>query len=208
MKSQAFLVLDKTDGNQNHLSMAALILENSEVRKLVSVLSVEAYHRLSELGLISSKTELIEGVVFDKMTKSPDYGYYSDLLFEFLSAIKPQDCIIRCEKPLTLNRSEPEPDISIIKGSLKDFKNVNPSTAVLIVEIANTSISYDREKISVYAEAGVENYWIADLKKMQIETYQKPIKDEYLQKTVYGINDQIPIFDSFIDLQKVFTEKE
>ncbi|HMZ59306.1 MAG TPA: hypothetical protein PL048_11055, partial [Leptospiraceae bacterium] len=95
MKSQAFLVLDKTDGNQNHLSMAALILENSEVRKLVSVLSVEAYHRLSELGLISSKTELIEGVVFDKMTKSPDYGYYSDLLFEFLSAIKPQDCIIR-----------------------------------------------------------------------------------------------------------------
>lgn len=188
--------------------MAALILENSEARKLVSILSVEAYHRLSESGLISTKTELIEGVVFDKMTKSPDHGYFSDLLFEFLSAIKPEDCIIRCEKPLTLKRSEPEPDISIIKGSLQDFKKVNPSTAVLVVEIANTSVSYDREKISVYAEAGVENYWITDLKKKQVEVYQRPLKNEYLQKTIYSEDDQIPIFDSFIDLQKVFTEKE
>lgn len=184
--------------------MPSLVLENPEVRKLVSTISVEEYHRLNESGVLSQKTELIEGVILDKMTKSPDHGYFSDLFFEKLSKIKPSDSIIRCEKPLTLKRSEPEPDITIIKGSLQDFRKSNPQTALLVVEIAKTSIGYDREKIAIYAEAQVENYWIVDLNKKQVESYSKPTSGDYTIKILYNSNDHIPIFDSEIDLKEIF----
>lgn len=180
------------------------VLENSEVRKLFSSISVENYNRMSELGIIEEDTELIEGVIVHKMTKGPDHSYYSDILFEALSKIKPANTIIRSEKPLTLLRTVPEPDISIIKGTLGDFKTINPTTAVLVVEIAKTSLNYDREKIPIYAEAKIENYWIVNLAKRQIETYQNPKDDDYSTKVIYTDQDVISIFEKEIHLKEIF----
>lgn len=69
--------------------MSFPVLENPEVRKLFSTVSVENYMRMNELGVIPENTELIEGVIVHKMTKGHDHSYYSDVLFEVLSKIKP-----------------------------------------------------------------------------------------------------------------------
>lgn len=180
------------------------VLENSEVRKLFTAISVENYHRMNELGIIEEDTELIEGVIVHKMTKGPDYSYYSDILFEALSKIRPANTIIRSEKPLTLPRTVPEPDISIIKGTLGDFKTVNPTTALLVVEIAKTSLNYDREKIPIYAEANIENYWIVNLGKREIETYKNPQNNDYSTKIIYTNQDVISIFEKEIYLKEIF----
>ena len=184
--------------------MSFPVLENPEVRKLFSTVSVENYIQMNELGVIPENTELIEGVIVHKMTKGPDHSYYSDVLFEVFSKIKPVNTIIRSEKPLTLLRTVPEPDISIIRGTLDDFQKVNPTTALLVVEIAKTSLNYDREKIPIYAEANIQSYWIVNLAKRQIETYQNPNNDDYSSKIIYTDQDVIPIFDGNIDLKQIF----
>lgn len=184
--------------------MSFPVLENPEVRKLFSTISVENYIQMIELGVIPESTELIEGVIVHKMTKGPDHSYYSDVLFEALSRIKPANTIIRSEKPLTLLRTVPEPDISIIRGTLDDFQKANPTTAILVVEIAKTSLNYDREKIPIYAEAKIENYWIVNLGKRQIETYQNPKEEDYSTKITYTDQDVITIFGKEIYLKEIF----
>ncbi len=184
--------------------MAIRVLENPEIRKLISPVSVKSYRTLCDLGILSKKTELIEGVVIDKITKSPALTYYSDLFFEVLLKIKPENCILRTEKPLTLKNSEPEPDLMLVQGTLQEYRKKNPTSALLVVEIANTSLSADREKIRIYAEALVENYWMVDIQSKQIETYHSPIQEDYSFKKTYTQNEKIPIFEGIIDLSILF----
>ena len=180
------------------------ILDNPEIKNHISLISLESYHKMLESGFVSEKTELIEGVIFEKMTKSPEHSYYSNLLFELLSNLKPKGTVIVRENPISILNSEPEPDIMVLEGKLSDFKNTNPKTAVLIVEIAKTSLSLDREKIPLYATANVLNYWILDIDKMQIEVYTNPFENNYKQKTIYNQTESILIFESSIDLKELF----
>ena len=86
------------------------------------------------------KTELLEGVIVDKMTKSNLHDYYSQIFFDEIQKVLPKGYILRTEKGINFNDSELEPDISIVKGKLQDYKNNKPSTATLIIEISVSSL--------------------------------------------------------------------
>lgn len=74
--------------------------------------------------------------------------------------------------------SEPEPDVTVVAGDVRDYKDAHPTTAVLIVEIADTSLAYDRtEKASLYAKAGIADYWILNLMDRQVEVRRDPVAD-------------------------------
>ena len=74
--------------------------------------------------------------------------------------------------------SEPEPDIAVIKGDIHDFTDAHPTVAELIVEVAKSSMSYDRVvKGSLYAKAGIAECWIVNLVDQQLEVYSQPISD-------------------------------
>src|SRR5437667_4293677 len=132
------------------------ILEIPEVRQRLSPLSVEEYHRLGEFNENGRRTELIRGFVIEKISKSPLHATIGALLYDSLAAQLPRGCIIRKEEPLTLADSEPEPDISIVRGSHRDFAAAHPSTAELLVEVAVSSPELDRRNATLYAEAGVK----------------------------------------------------
>jgi Uma2 family endonuclease len=71
--------------------------------------------------------------------------------------------------------SEPEPDIAVIPGNVRDYKTAHPTMAVLIVEVADTSLLYDRTiKASLYAKAGIGEYWIVNLVDYQVEVHRHP----------------------------------
>src|SRR6266446_4049646 len=97
------------------------ILEIPEVRQRVSPLSVEEYHRLSEFNENGRRTELIRGIVIEKMSKSPLHSSVAKLLYDKLVQILPDGFIVRREDPLTLPDSEPEPDIAVVRGRKEDF---------------------------------------------------------------------------------------
>jgi len=73
--------------------------------------------------------------------------------------------------------SEPEPDLAVLRGSPRDWLADHPSTAALVVEIADTSLRFDRVvKGRVYAAAGIADYWIVNLRDRVIEVYREPIR--------------------------------
>src|SRR5213592_1062614 len=99
----------------------AAILEIPEVRQRVSPLSVEEYHRLDEFNENGRRTELIRGIILEKLPKSPRHCSIASQLYQLLLAQLPQGYCIRKYDPLTFADSEPEPDISIVPGKDNDF---------------------------------------------------------------------------------------
>ena len=86
--------------------------------------------------------------------------------------------------------SMPEPDVSVVAGTYKDYGD-KPTTAALIVEVAVTSLAADREKAALYAEAGVGEYWIVLAEAGQVEVYRRPEKGVYLTRRTYGRGEVI-----------------
>src|SRR5512139_964528 len=110
------------------------ILEIPEVRQRISRLSVEEYHRLDEFNEHGRRTELIRGIVIEKMSKSPLHFSLAKWLYDTLAPILPEGYLVRQEGPLTLSDSEPEPDIAVVRGARADFLQTHPTTAELVAE--------------------------------------------------------------------------
>src|SRR6266496_1506810 len=163
-------------------SLMTAILEIPEVRQRVSPLSVEEYHRLDEYNENGRRTELIRGIVIEKMSKSPLHSGISKRLYDRIAAMLPKEFVIRREDPLTLAHSEPEPDISVVRGSEADFFQAHPTTADLVIEVAISSPALDRANAELYAEAGVKEYWIVLGLEQVVETYCRP-RDGRFQET-------------------------
>ncbi|MFO1431194.1 MAG: Uma2 family endonuclease [Candidatus Competibacteraceae bacterium] len=182
----------------------ATVLDKDSVRNLVLPLSVEQYHRMDEIGLISPKTELIEGIIIRKMTKYPLHAYLLHVLYDFFSARIPADYLVRKEDPLTLATSEPEPDLAIVKGTVEDFKTTHPNQAELVIEVAIASLDLDRKKTEIYATAGINEYWIVIPAEKKAEVYSKPVTGKYKNITIYGEDESINTRYGSLDLRLIF----
>jgi len=152
----------------------AAILEIPEVRERLSRLSVEEYHRLGEFNENGKRTELIRGLIIEKMSRTPLHRLIASLLYEQLRAQVPKGYVVWKEEPLTLSDSEPEPDVSVTRGEMRDFGAAHPTTAELVVEVAVSSPALDRENAVLYAAAGVGEYWIVLARERQVEVYRRP----------------------------------
>jgi len=167
------------------------ILEIPEVRQRVSRLSVEEYHRLDEFNNNGRRTELIRGIVIEKMSKSPLQRILASRLYRLLFAQLPEGSSVWKEEPLTLPDSEPEPDISVTRGRESDFAEAHPTTAELVIEVAVSSATLDRENTSLYAEAGVKEYWIVLGPERRVEVYRQPENGSDRESLQFGTDDTL-----------------
>jgi len=152
----------------------------------VHVWTRQEYHRLAELGFFDGRrVELVEGQVIDMAAMKSPHAAAIDLVDEALQAIFGAGYYIRQQKPFVISDiSEPEPDVAVVPGTIRDYAETHPTEAALLVEVADTSVSYDRTvKGSLYAKAGVADYWIVNLVKHQLEVYRQPIEDD---EATYG----------------------
>ena len=155
------------------------ILEKPEILRHALPLSVAAYERMAELGLVDEKTELIRGVIFEKISKSPLHQVLLEMISDILRTALPQGLHVRSEGPLSLADSTPEPDIAVVSGSRSHYFVHHPTTARFIIEIAISSEALDREKAAIYAEAGVDEYWIVLPDRAMIECFTQPEGGSY-----------------------------
>lgn len=181
------------------------ILENPDIRQLAQPLSVAGYHLLRDCGALDVKTELIRGVVANKMTKTPWHEYLIERLIAELRHDMPSGYFLRKEGPLTFADSEPEPDISVVKGQPADYRRAHPNTAELVVEVAVSSLSLDREKAGLYAAAGIPHYWLVDAHARTFEEFIEPCIDGYRSRTVQRDSVHSP-FGHRIDLRTLFDD--
>ena len=84
---------------------------------------------------------------------------------------------VTTQLPVALDdESEPEPDVAVVPGTAREYWDAHPSRPVLVVEVADTSIGLDREhKLSLYARAGVPDYWIVNIAEGILEVYRRPV---------------------------------
>ncbi|MCC5814609.1 MAG: Uma2 family endonuclease [Leptospira sp.] len=151
----------------------------TQFEELIHPLSVDAYHLLYEKGLVAEKAELIEGVIFNKMPKNPIHSEILRRLNRYLYDVLSKDYVISSENPLTLGNSEPEPDISILPPG--DYSSAHPNYALMVVEIANSSLSFDRKKAVTYAKGNIPEYVLINLNDQKIEFYQAPKDGAYTE---------------------------
>ncbi|MCC6510563.1 MAG: Uma2 family endonuclease [Pirellulaceae bacterium] len=137
--------------------------------------SVAQYRQLGELGMLTpeDKVELLEGWIVAKINQRPVHGYLVGLLSEWFQSRLPGGYIMRCQLPITTQRSEPEPDIAIVVGAHQDYRDRHPSgtDCRLVIEVADSTIEKDRAKAAIYHSAGVEEYWIVNVGSQCIERY-------------------------------------
>ena len=149
-------------------------------------LSVAAYRVLGEAGLIPKNTELLYGFVYTKMSKSPFHSFLVVRLLRLLRAILPSALLVRSEQPVACHDSEPEPDVSVVRGTEGDFLTDHPHSAELVIEVSLTSIDYDRSKLPAYAAAGVKECWLVLGAEKQIEVYRQPKDGRFIEQSVHG----------------------
>ena len=171
--------------------MMTAILEIPDVRRRVSPLTVEEYHRLDEFNENGRRTELIRGVVIEKMSKSPLHAGLSKRLYDLIAAQLQSGFVVRQEAPITLADSEPEPDVSVVRGSEAELFRSHPHTAELVIEVAISSAALDRENASLYAQAGVREYWIVLGAERQVEVYRLPENGQYRDQETFASAETI-----------------
>ncbi len=102
-----------------------------------------------------------------------------------MRAVLPPGWLVRIQLPVSLDdESEPEPDLVVVPGRPGDYRESHPERPVLAIEVAESSLSFDREqKGSLYARAGVQDYWIVNLVDRVLEVYRDPGPDP---AAIYG----------------------
>ncbi len=173
------------------LTPALDVLAAPEVRRQLHRLSVDEYHRLGEQGIIGERTELIRGVVVDKMSQSPLHVFLVQLLSDWLRQGVGEGWTIRLGNPVTTGDSEPEPDICVAPGKPKDYLTGHPKTGPLAIEVAVTSEKMDRVKASIYAEISIEEYWIVLAEEQSVEVFRQPVDGRFQSVTTLKVGDTL-----------------
>lgn len=138
------------------------------------------YEKLVEKGVFrdDERLELLDGLL---VVREPQGGRHATAIVKVHRALERAfgDAYhVRSQSPVALDRmSEPEPDLAVIAGDPDDHPDAHPTTPVLVVEIAESSLGKDRRrKGSLYARAGVPEYWVVNLVDGVLEVYREPAR--------------------------------
>lgn len=138
--------------------------------------TVEEYEQLGRAGILrhDERVELIEGRIVEKYPVGTAHIWRVIRLNQIF--VRREDVIVSVQNPLRLDgHSEPEPDLAVLRADVPQDRPPSPEHALLVVEVANASLDYDRgTKAPIYARAGVPELWIVDLGGERIEAHQDP----------------------------------
>jgi Uma2 family endonuclease len=139
------------------------------------------YERLIDLGVFQpgEEIELIGGeLMVAEPQGAPHYTAIRKTAKALEAAFGP-GWEVRTEGPIGLDdESEPEPDVAVVPGAPDDYARAHPSRPALTVEVAESSLALDRQrKGSLYARAGLPDYWVLNLVDRVLEVYREPAPD-------------------------------
>jgi Uma2 family endonuclease len=165
-------------------------------------LSVEQYHDMARQGILvdGDPVELLEGLLVKKMTISPSHRLATRLVRVALERVVPPGFYVDAPSPVTLQRSEPEPDVVLVRGTDRDYSQRHPGPAdlPLIVEVADSSLRRDQGfKKVIYAKASIPVYWIVNLIDRCVEVYSDPTgaseRPDYRLRKDFSETGQVPL---------------
>lgn len=172
-------------------SMATATAPTVDIRRLSRV----DYERLVEAGFFhpEERLELVDGVIFGMTPQSSRHATGVSLALRALQTFYGEGYDVRCQLPLALGEdSEPEPDIAVVTGQPNDYASAHPTTALLVVEVADSSIHHDRRrKAALYARCLIPEYWLLDLAKGCLVVHRQPREGAYASRAVLRAGDKV-----------------
>jgi Uma2 family endonuclease len=148
-------------------------------------ITVEAYHRMGEVGIIApdERVELIEGEVVEMAPIGSRHSGLVNRLTHVLVQAVANRAVVSVQNPVRLSRtSEPQPDFAVLKPRADDYQTATPRSdeVLLLVEIAESSLKYDRElKAPLYAAHAIPELWLIDVTEKVLWRYRDPQQDGY-----------------------------
>jgi Uma2 family endonuclease len=138
------------------------------------------YQRLVDVGAFEGEPlELIGGQLMVAEPKGSEHAAAVDMAYVALLSVIPAGWTVRGQNPLALDdESAPEPDLAVVRDSPADLRRAHPTRPALVIEVAESSLQFDRvTKGSLYARAGIADYWIVNLVERVVEVYREPAAD-------------------------------
>ncbi len=160
--------------------------------------NVTEYHRFADAGILSEddRVELINGEVVEMSPIGSLHASTVRRIAQLLHEKLGRAVLVGAQDPVQLDQySEPEPDLSILKPRQDFYAQAHPKPAdvLLIIEVADTSIEYDRSvKLPLYARAEIPETWLVDLNEQAIEVFSAPRNGQYQTSRQYRRGETIP----------------
>jgi Uma2 family endonuclease len=174
--------------------------------------TIAEYHQLVETGILDDKrVELLQGIIVNMAPEGMPHAVYCTESVQYLRLLLGNRAAVREAHPITLpNDSEPEPDIAIVRAPNSQYLAHHPYPADIfwLIEYANTTLQKDlNEKKQVYAEAGIQEYWVVNLQTSELIVFQNLEIDTYTSETklASGSISSLSFPDLQIDVIKLFT---
>ena len=140
--------------------------------------TVERYFRLVDEGVLEpdDRVELLEGVVVAMAPHDTPHASGVARVTRVLMKLLDERAVVRTQLSLITGQySVPEPDVAVVPGRYEDYDQAHPRSALLVVEVADSSLKQDRlTKAMIYAAAGIPEYWIVNVVDQQVEVHRQP----------------------------------
>lgn len=151
--------------------------------------SVEEFLKLSNTGFFDqqNRLQLVHGEIIEVGVMGPNHVNALTRLDRRLQRFQ-SEVLVSQQCPLVLPESVPFPDIALLKLPEDQYAGrlPTPGDVLLIIEVSETSLAYDRKvKLALYAQAGIQEYWIVNLVDNQLEVYRDPKGADYLTRNTY-----------------------
>lgn len=160
--------------------------------------TIDRYHQAIDAGLFDDQAiELLRG---DLVVMSPErepHAYYNSEVGDYLRVLLSSRAKIREAHPISLpNNSEPIPDLAIVKplGAIYLQHHPYPEDIFWIIEFSNATLAKDlNEKKAIYAEAGIPEYWVVNLKDQELKVFRDLDSGNYTSETAHTTGSISPL---------------
>ena len=155
------------------------------------------YHQMIEMGLFADRrVELLNGLIIEMAPESPEHADVSTQLMPQLWSMANGRYQVRAGKPISLSdsNSEPEPDIALVRN--RSYRQEHPTSedVFLVIEFSKNSLAKDTdEKRVAYAQAGIQDYWVVNLRDRHIIVYRNPIDGDYQSEQIISSGTITPL---------------
>jgi Uma2 family endonuclease len=158
--------------------------------------------------------ELIRGEIREMMAPNPPHSLVVANLLRWSILNAPTDeVIVRCQDPVGIPEldSAPQPDIVWVRR--RDYSKRHPrsSDVLLLIEVADETYDYDTgEKLELYAECGIKDYWVVNVKKYRMEVFRKPRRGAFTARREIDYESVIaPLAfpKAYLEVERAFSRK-
>ena len=159
--------------------------------------TVEDYHQLIETGLLEGKpVELLEGELIEMSPEGIPHSFTNRSVADYLRTLLKGQAFISEAHPITLDNSEPEPDIAIVRlpNDIYKLHHPYPQDIHWLIEVSNRTIEKDtKEKTVIYARNGIPEYWVIDLPHNKVWVFTQPNLQGYLKTEEFTTGNISPL---------------